>query len=60
MNYGLPDWMLHFIAQNPTWLITAGCVLGASILFYMMTRWTEFIALSVGAFLYMLPFLNLR
>jgi hypothetical protein len=59
MNYGLPEWLLDFVAQNPRWLITAGSVLGVSALLYFWTRWNEFIALSVGAFLYMLPFIRL-
>ncbi len=59
MNYGLPDWLLDFIAQNPTWIFTAGAVLGGSVLLYFWTRWNEFIALSVGAFLYMIPFVRL-
>lgn len=57
--FGPPPWLTDFINQNPAWLLTLGVVLGSSVVLYIVTRWQEFIALSVGAMLYALPFVHL-
>lgn len=59
IQFGLPYWLTEFVAQNPTWLLTLSAVLVGSVLLYILTRWQEFVALAVGAALYMVPFVHL-
>ena len=56
MIFDTPDLVMQFVQQNPRWILGALSVLGGSILLYFWTKWPEFIALSIGAFLYLLPF----